>query len=189
MSIRKMMSLHPKASGNQALGDAVHHLMYCAKMCASCADASMAETMDMTQCIRLCLDCSDICEATARLGLRQTGDDQPMLRELLELWGYEVEVAADGGRGVELALAHAPDVALIDVGLPVLDGYEVARRIRADPRAAACRLIALTGYGGADQKARALQAGFDLHLVKPVDPARLERLLAGAGAEGHAPGP
>ena len=85
MSIRKMISLHPKANGNQALGDAVHHLMYCAKMCASCADASMAETMNMAQCIRLCLDCSDICEATARLGLWQTGDDQPMLRELLEL--------------------------------------------------------------------------------------------------------
>ena len=90
MSIRKLMSLHPKTSGNRALGDAVHHLMYCAKMCASCADASLAEgmgpnAMDMTQCIRLCLDCSDICEATARLGLRQTGDDQPMLRELLEL--------------------------------------------------------------------------------------------------------
>ena len=63
MSIRKMISLHPKANGNQALGDAVHHLMYCAKMCASCADASMAATMDMVQCIRLCLDCSDICDA------------------------------------------------------------------------------------------------------------------------------
>ena len=85
MSIRKMISLHPKASGNPALGDAVHHLMYCAKMCASCADACMAEKMDMAQSIRLCLDCSDICEATARLGLRQTGDDQPMLRGLLEL--------------------------------------------------------------------------------------------------------
>ena len=85
MSIRKMIALHPKDQNNQALGDAVHHLMYAAKMSLSCADACMAEAMDMTQCIRLCLDCSDICEATARLGARRTGDDQPMLRELLEL--------------------------------------------------------------------------------------------------------
>ena len=96
MSIRKMMSLHPaaKAHTNQALGDAVHHLMYCAKMCLSCADACMAEAMDMTQCIRLCSDCSDICDATARLGARQTGNDQPMLRELLELCARMCEACA-----------------------------------------------------------------------------------------------
>ena len=88
MSIRKMISLHPNSREhhNQPLADAVHHLMYCAKMCLSCADACMAEHgHDMTQCIRLCMDCSDICEATARLGLRRTGDDQPMLRELLDV--------------------------------------------------------------------------------------------------------
>ena len=87
MSIRKMISLHPKSGDhvNQPLGDAVHHLMYCAKMCLSCADACMAEAMDMTQCVRLCLDCSDICEATAKLGLRRTGEDNEVLRELLEL--------------------------------------------------------------------------------------------------------
>jgi hypothetical protein len=81
MSIRKMIALHPASKDhvNQALGDAVHHLMYCAKMCLSCADA---------------LDCSDICEATARLGLRRTGDDQPMLRELLELCGRMCEQCA-----------------------------------------------------------------------------------------------
>ena len=87
MSIRKMIALHPNAREhvNQPLGDAVHHLMYCAKMCLSCADSCLAETMDMTQCIRLCFDCSDICEATARLASRRTGDDQPVLIELLEL--------------------------------------------------------------------------------------------------------
>ncbi len=71
MSIRKQIALHPASKDhvNQSLGDAVHHLMYCAKMCLSCADACMAEKMDMAQCIRLCLDCSDICEVTARLGL------------------------------------------------------------------------------------------------------------------------
>ena len=96
MSIRKMISLHPASKDhvNQALGDAVHHLMYCSKMALSCADACMAEQMDMTQCVRLCLDCSDICEATARLGARRTGDDQPMLRELLEVCARMCEQCA-----------------------------------------------------------------------------------------------
>jgi Domain of Unknown Function (DUF326) len=101
MSIRKMISLHPKSGEhvNQPLGDAVHHLMYCAKMCLSCADACMAEAMDMTQCIRLCFDCSDICEATARLGLRRTGDDNQVLRELLELCARMCDTcAAECGR-------------------------------------------------------------------------------------------
>ena len=86
MSIRKMIALHPKAQAhvNQALGDAVHHLMYCSKMCLSCADACDAESMDMTQCIRLCLDCSDVCEAAARLGLRRTGSNEAIVREMLE---------------------------------------------------------------------------------------------------------
>ena len=96
MSIRQMMSLHPASKDhfNPPLGDAVHHLMYCAKMCQGCADACHAEDMDMTQCIRLCMDCSDICEATAKLGIRQTGDDQPMLRELLELCARMCEQCA-----------------------------------------------------------------------------------------------
>ena len=88
MSIRKMISLHPDvvASGhtNQALGDAVHHAMYCAKMCLSCADACAAEDMDMAQCIRLCSDCADVCEATTRLGLRRTGHNEKILVEMLE---------------------------------------------------------------------------------------------------------
>ncbi|MES2146284.1 MAG: four-helix bundle copper-binding protein [Pseudomonadota bacterium] len=87
MSIRKMIALHPDVvkSGhvNQALGDAVHHAMYCAKMCLSCADACAAEDMDMAQCIRLCSDCSDVCEATTRLGLRRTGGNESILAEML----------------------------------------------------------------------------------------------------------
>ena len=96
MSIRKMIALHPKEREhvNQPLGNAVHHLMYCAKMCASCADACLAEPIDMTQCIRMCLDCSDICEATARLGLRRSGDDQAILRELLDLCARMCEACA-----------------------------------------------------------------------------------------------
>ena len=69
MSIRKMIALHPDVAGhvNQPLGDAAHHLMYCAKMCLSCADACAAEKMDMAPCIRVCLDCADVCEATGKL--------------------------------------------------------------------------------------------------------------------------
>ncbi|MBA3669975.1 MAG: four-helix bundle copper-binding protein [Sphingomonas sp.] len=87
MSIRKMIALHPDVvkSGhvNQALGDAVHHAMYCAKMCLSCADACAAEKMDMAQCIRQCSDCADVCEATTRLGLRRTGANESILAEML----------------------------------------------------------------------------------------------------------
>ena len=88
MSIRKMIALHPDVvkSGhvNQSLGDAVHHAMYCAKMCLSCADACAAEKVDMEQCIRLCSDCADVCEATTRLGLRRTGSNERILTEMLE---------------------------------------------------------------------------------------------------------
>jgi hypothetical protein len=87
MSIRKMIALHPDAQGhvNQPLGDAVHHAMYCAKMCLSCADACVAEPMDMKQCFRVCSDCADVCEATARLGARRTGSNEEVLKETLEL--------------------------------------------------------------------------------------------------------
>jgi hypothetical protein len=86
MSIRKMIGLHPQVQGhvNQPLGDAVHHAMYCAKMCLSCADACTAEDMDMRQCIRLCLDCGDVCDVTANLGLRRTGSNPQLLTEMHE---------------------------------------------------------------------------------------------------------
>ncbi|MBA3512084.1 four-helix bundle copper-binding protein [Sphingomonas sp.] len=87
MSIRKMIALHPDVQGhvNQPLGDAVHHAMYCAKMCLSCADACSAEDMDMVQCIRTCLDCAAVCDTTATLGLRRAGSNEAVLKEMLEL--------------------------------------------------------------------------------------------------------
>lgn len=86
MSIRKMIALHPDVAGhaNTILGDAVHHLMYCSKMCLSCADACAAEEKDMRQCVRSCMDCADVCEAAARLGLRRTGSNEAVLKEMLE---------------------------------------------------------------------------------------------------------
>jgi two-component system, sensor histidine kinase len=105
-------------------------------------------------------------------------DAREGLRLLLESWGHRVEEAADGERGVEQALASKPDVALIDVGLPGLDGYEVARKIRGGPGGRSIRLVAVTGYGQPEAIQRAHEAGFSAHLVKPLDPDALRRLLA-----------
>jgi CheY-like chemotaxis protein/anti-sigma regulatory factor (Ser/Thr protein kinase) len=106
-------------------------------------------------------------------------DGREMLRTMLELQGHEVHEAADGVSAVELVEAMRPDVAVVDIGLPGVDGYTVAERIRAaesgDRR---MRLIALTGYGSETDRRRAADAGFDAHLTKPVDPQRLAQLLA-----------
>ena len=108
-------------------------------------------------------------------------EDQPdarrALQRLLQIWGYQVEVAEDGPGGVEAAAKTNPDVAFVDVGLPGLDGYEVARRIRAT-MGDRVRLIALTGYGQPEDRDRAHAAGFDLHLVKPVDRDELAKSVS-----------
>lgn len=87
MSIQKMISEHPDviASGyvNEALGRAVKHAMYCSAICNSCADACLAEDMDMSQCIRMCLDCSDVCQATYRIAMRRTGGNRELIRAQL----------------------------------------------------------------------------------------------------------
>ncbi len=95
-------------------------------------------------------------------------DGREMLRYVLELWGYQVAVAADGEEGVQKALALRPDIALVDIGLPHLDGYQVARRLRKE-LGNGIFLIACTAYGSPDDRRQALEAGFDLHLRKPVD--------------------
>jgi signal transduction histidine kinase/ActR/RegA family two-component response regulator len=110
-------------------------------------------------------------------------DGRESLRDLLEIWGHRVDLAENGHEGVEQALAVRPDVALIDIGLPGMDGNEVARRIRTAFGADPLVLIAMTGYGQPDDRRRALQAGFDSYLVKPVDPAYLSRLLGEVGQQ------
>jgi CheY-like chemotaxis protein len=90
--------------------------------------------------------------------------------------GYEVESASDGPEAVRKALSWQPDVAVVDIGLPGLDGYEVARRIRAE-LADRIRLVAFTAHGQPEDKARAVDAGFDAHLAKPADADDLLRLL------------
>jgi signal transduction histidine kinase/CheY-like chemotaxis protein len=105
-------------------------------------------------------------------------DGRESLRELLEIWGHRVNLAETGPEGLEKAFALRPDVALVDIGLPGLDGNEVARRIRAVLGRDQMSLVAMTGYGQPEDRRRALQAGFDRYLVKPVDPAVLSQLLA-----------
>ena len=101
-----------------------------------------------------------------------------MLTMLLELWGHEVDTANDGVAGIACALRDRPDIALIDLGLPGVDGFEVARRIRAAPEGRHMVLVALTGYGAASDRDAALAAGFDVHVVKPIDPAKLLDLVS-----------
>ncbi len=106
------------------------------------------------------------------------GDDDTRraLRRALEAVGHTVQEADDGLEGVRQALAWKPDVVVVEIGMPILDGYGVARRVRRE-LGSAVRLIALTGH---DDRARALAAGFDEHLLKPADPERVSRLLGQA---------
>jgi signal transduction histidine kinase/DNA-binding response OmpR family regulator len=104
-------------------------------------------------------------------------DARQMLQMLLTLGGHQVYAAHDGVSGLEMAAATSPDIAVIDLGLPGMDGYEVARRLRAG-RGKDVGLIALSGYGQPEDRRKALAAGFDTHVVKPVDPTHLSVVIA-----------
>jgi CheY-like chemotaxis protein len=106
-------------------------------------------------------------------------DAATTLGRLLRLGGHEVCTAHDGEEAVAAADAFRPEVVLLDIGLPRLDGFEAARRIRAQPWGRQIRLIALTGWGQDEDRRRSKEAGFDDHLVKPVDLDELRGLLAG----------
>jgi len=105
-------------------------------------------------------------------------DIRELMADLLRGWGHHVEVAADGESGSELALRSRPDVAFVDIGLPRLDGYGVAEHLRAKLSRERLRLVAMTGFGQESDKRRALDAGFDLHIVKPASIEALKRALA-----------
>jgi CheY-like chemotaxis protein len=98
---------------------------------------------------------------------------------LLELGGHEVIVAHSGNQALELGRQRRPDVVILDIGMPDINGYEVARTARSEDWGRSAFLIALTGWGQAEDKERARMAGFDRHLTKPVDPDLVEEILQG----------
>ncbi len=111
------------------------------------------------------------------LVIEDNADAAATLRDFLELSGHEVELAASGTDGVQAARQLHPEVVLCDLGLPGMTGYEVASALRRDPETRSAKLIAVTGYGRDEDRRRSREAGFDLHLTKPVDPAQLKALL------------
>jgi signal transduction histidine kinase/ActR/RegA family two-component response regulator len=106
-------------------------------------------------------------------------DSAELLREMLQWVGHEVAMAHDGPSALATAEWFVPDVAVLDIGLPVMDGYELGRRLHERPQGARCRLIALSGYGQERDRVKSKESGFEAHLVKPVDGARLLRIVAG----------
>jgi CheY-like chemotaxis protein len=104
-------------------------------------------------------------------------DTAQTTRFLLRLWGYHCDVAGDGPAALRAARQEPPDVVLLDLGLPGMDGLAVARQLRADPATATALLVAVTGYGQEHEVERCLQAGFDRHFLKPVDLEALRPLL------------
>jgi len=114
----------------------------------------------------------------AVLLVEDNADIRELLADLIESWGYRVQTASAGAAGVDLARRFSPRIALVDIALPDIDGYEVARRVREVFPKEKMRLVAMSGFGQPEDQARALRAGFDLHLVKPVEAEDLRKLLA-----------
>jgi CheY-like chemotaxis protein len=112
---------------------------------------------------------------------QDTGDSMKML---LELSGHAVTVARTGADGVGAARTFGPDVVLCDLGLPGMTGYDVCVALRADPATAGAYVVALSGRGSPADREQCAAAGFDLHLLKPVEPAELERVIAEARRPG-----
>jgi CheY-like chemotaxis protein len=107
-------------------------------------------------------------------------DAAEMLAHSLKMLGHQTWIAHDGVAGLALLREVKPDVALVDLGLPVMDGYELAAQIRLEPALATLRLWALTGYSGVEERQRTREAGFHEHLVKPITLDRLDSLLRAA---------
>jgi DNA-binding response OmpR family regulator len=104
-------------------------------------------------------------------------DAADSLAMLARLWGYDAQAAYDGEAGLEAARTFRPDFFLLDIGLPRMDGFELARRLRRELEVSRVRLVALSAYSGTEHERRAQEAGFDHYLVKPTDPNDVARLL------------
>jgi len=105
-------------------------------------------------------------------------DAAETLQMVVSTMGHEAETAHDGRAALEAARSRQPDIVLLDISMPGMDGFMVARRLRSEPGLRKIRVVALTGYGQQDDRRRTREAGFDDHLVKPVSPEDLRRLLA-----------
>jgi CheY-like chemotaxis protein len=113
-------------------------------------------------------------------------DAAESLAALLRILGNDVKVAYDGIEAVEAARAFRPNVILLDIGMPLLDGYGAAREIRRDPQIGVAKLVALTGWGQEEDRQRVRAAGFDEHIVKPAELEVLRRMLSEVhGAQGQ----
>src|SRR6185369_11895202 len=135
------------------------------------ADASVGATRPVRTSAKV--------DAKQVLVVDDNADAAEMLASALVAAGHHVQVAHDPVTALRLVSQHAPQVAVLDIGLPAMDGYELAARLRARPGEPACRFIALTGYGQESDRRRSRDAGFEAHLVKPVDMARLLALVEG----------
>jgi len=104
-------------------------------------------------------------------------DAAECMARLVTLWGHDVRQANSAQAGLEEAFAYRPDFVLLDIAMPVMDGYALARQLRADARLRGTFIVAITGYGDDEQRRRSYESGINLFLVKPVDPVVLEKLL------------
>lgn len=109
--------------------------------------------------------------------VEDNADARQPLADLCTLWGHSVQVAADGAQGLALAESHRPHIAFVDIGLPDRNGYDLARSLRSSPGGEEMVIVAFTGHGAPRDRELAREAGFDLHVVKPVDVPRIRRLL------------
>jgi CheY-like chemotaxis protein len=124
-------------------------------------------------------------QASRILVVDDNTDSARAFARLLKLLGHDAQTAHDGPEAIEVARAYRPDVVLLDIGLPGMDGYEVARRLREDEQSKGLVIIAVSGYGQEDDRRRAREAGFDHHLVKPVDHEALLSVLTLGAFKDH----
>ncbi len=166
--VRRLVELHGGRVEARSAGAGQGSTFVVSLPLARAADARPRERRPETQGAHRSLDV---------LVVEDNPDAAETLVMLLELLGHRARVLGDGPGAVDAARERAPDVMLVDIGLPGMDGYEVARRVRQEPGLAGIRLIALTGYGRPEDRSRAAAAGFDHHLVKPVEIAALDAML------------
>jgi signal transduction histidine kinase/CheY-like chemotaxis protein len=179
-----------RSSGGLGLGLTIAHrlaVLHGGALQASSAGANKGSTfvvrLPLVSAVSTALSSSspsDLADRRLRvLVVEDNSDIRESIRMILERWGHEVTLADTGQKGLDEVARSPPQVALIDIGLPMMDGYELARAIRASsPSNVGIKLIAITGYGQPGDRHRALESGFDAHMLKPIDPKVLQATLS-----------